>query len=152
MPSGTKNFVGRNYKRRRSKDRISKATRSRLMSRIRSKNTGLEKRFFALLRKHVKVRFKTHAKDLRGKPDVVFPDQRLCVFVDGDFWHGWQYPRWKHQMKNKFWRDKIETNRKRDNRNRQYLRRKGWKVLRVWEHQVSSNSPKTIDLIKATTQ
>jgi DNA mismatch endonuclease, patch repair protein len=108
------------------------------MSKIRSQNTGLEKLFLRLLRKSTKLKFEVNVRSIRGTPDVVFEREKICIFLDGDFWHGWQFPRWKHQMKNKFWREKIEKNRKRDLKTNRYLRSKGWKVIRLWEHQVKS--------------
>ena len=149
MSPRIKNYVGRNYKKRRRKDNLSTKQRSNLMSRIRSKNTGLEKSFFRLLRKSTRIKFRTHVTSIRGKPDVVFPKQRVCVFIDGDFWHGWQFPRWKHQMKNEFWRLKIEKNRKRDRRIYSFLRRKGWIVLRFWEHEINNDKSPLIILTRA---
>src|SRR5258708_2783456 len=125
MASKRRNFVGRNYKNRRHKDKLSKEQRSSLMSRIRSKNTGLEKSFLRLLRKSTKLKFKTYIKRIRGTPDIVFEKEKIIIFLDGDFWHGWQFPRWKHQMKNEFWREKIEGNRRRDKRVHRYLKNRG---------------------------
>ena len=150
MSSSIKNYVGRNYKKRRRKDKLSKQQRSSLMSKIRSKNTGLEKSFLRLLKKSTSRKFKTHVKAIRGTPDIVFEKEKVCVFLDGDFWHGWQFPRWKHQMKNKFWKDKIEGNRRRDKRTQTYLRRTGWTVLRFWEHDVRNKSYELIKTIKAS--
>lgn len=147
MSSHVKNYVGRNYKKRRGKDKLSKRQRSNLMSKIRSKNTGLEKSFLRLLKKSTTRKFKTHFKAIRGTPDIVFEKERICIFLDGDFWHGWQFPRWKHQMKNKFWRDKIEGNRRRDKRTGKYLRRNGWVVLRFWEHDVRKKPRELIKII-----
>ena len=72
----------------------------------------------------------------RVKPDFVFPRIRVAVFVDGCFWHG--CPRHATQPKTnaKFWRDKIATNRARDRRVNRALRRLGWTVVRVWEHEL----------------
>ncbi len=149
MPSPTRNFVGRNYKKRRRRDKLTKKQRSHLMSRIRSKNTGLEKSFLRLLKKSTTIKFKTHVTNIKGKPDVVFPKQKLCIFIDGDFWHGWQFPRWIHQMKNEFWRNKIGQNRKRDRKTRKFLREKGWEVLRIWEHEARTRPNQAISNIKA---
>lgn len=88
-------------------------------------------------------------KELKGKPDIVFDKAKLCVFLDSDFWHGWQYPRWKHLLKNQFWKDKIEMNRKRDKRNSLWLKRQGWKVIRVWEHNIKRDTYKEIQRILA---
>jgi len=134
-----RNLMGRNFRRQRNPDTLSIKKRSTLMSRVRSKNTSFEKQFFKLLKQTVPIKFKTHVTFLVGKPDVVFDIQKVCLFVDSDFWHGWQYPRWKHLLKNDFWRNKIERNRKRDMAVSRYLRSAGWKVIRIWEHQLKLN-------------
>ena len=59
----------------------------------------------------------------------------MAVFIDGDFWHGFRFEAWRDKLSEK-WEAKIEANRKRDERNFRRLRREGWKVLRLWEHQV----------------
>lgn len=130
-----RNYLGRNFNKNRTDDRLSRESRSRLMSKIRSKNTNFENFFISEL-KRTGVSFKTHMKSLRGTPDIVFIKQKVCVFLDSDFWHGWQYPRWKHQLKNDFWRNKIEKNRRRDKNVSCYLRNKNWTVLRIWEHDI----------------
>ncbi len=113
--------------------------RSTVMSRIRSRGTQFEKDFTTVLSKRVRDKFETNVASLRGKPDIVFRKKNICVFLDSNFWHGWQYPRWKHLLKNDFWRDKIEKNRKRDRDTTRYLKRKGWEVIRVWEHSIKSD-------------
>ena len=107
------------------------------MSKIRSKDTKFEKEFIAALKKATRKKFKTNVASIKGKPDIVFEKDKVCVFLDSDFWHGWQYPRWKHLLKNDFWRTKIENNRKRDKKTTAYLRRHGWKVIRIWEHNIT---------------
>lgn len=129
-----KNYSGRNFKKKRETDKITKSERSLLMSKIRSRDTKFEEDFIGELSKRIKIKFKRNYQLIRGKPDIVFGRQRACVFLDSDFWHGWQYPRWKHLLKNDFWRDKIERNRDRDKNITVYLRKCGWKVVRVWEH------------------
>ncbi len=131
-----KNYLGRNLNRERSVDRLSGKARSELMSRIRSKNTLFERDFIKALKKRTALRFSINVDSIKGKPDIVFRKQKVCVFLDSDFWHGWQYPRWKHLLKDNFWRDKIERNRNRDRRNTGYLRRERWIVVRIWEHNI----------------
>lgn len=107
------------------------------MSQVRGKNTSLEMLVRSAL--HVRgYRFRKHVKHLPGKPDIVFPTEKVAVFVDGDFWHGWRFPAWKAGL-SEFWQDKIHKNRERDRRNSQKLRRSGWLVLRVWGHQVADD-------------
>ncbi len=117
---------------------MSPKTRSAVMSRIRGKNTGPERTIFRELRRR-QIYFSSHAKDLPGRPDVVFRRIRLAVFIDGDFWHGWRFPLWRHMLSPK-WQDKIAATRERDKRNFRKLRGLGWRVVRLWEHQVE-NSP-----------
>jgi len=117
------------------------------MSKIHSKNTKFEKNFITLLKKSTSEKFRTHATDTKGKPDIAFDKSKVCVFLDSDFWHGWQYPRWEHLLKNDFWRNKIERNRARDKKTTRFLRRKGWKVIRFWEHQINSNVDKCLKKI-----
>lgn len=132
-----RNYLGRNLKRERCVDRLSDKARSKLMSRIRSKNTLLERDFIKELKKRTPLKFFVNVTTIAGKPDIVFRKQRVCVFLDSDFWHGWQYPRWKHLLKDDSWRNKIKENRKRDRRNTFRLRQSRWVVLRLWEHQIN---------------
>jgi len=142
------NKLGRNFHKRRTADKMSKERRSVLMSKIRSKNTKFETNFIRELEKTVPLKFKTHVSEIKGTPDIVFTKQKICVFLDSDFWHGWQYPRWRHLLKNKFWTDKIENNRKRDARTTRYLKQNGWRVIRFWEHQLKINPERNIARIK----
>jgi DNA mismatch endonuclease (patch repair protein) len=141
------NYLGRNFNKRRTSDKISKAKRSRLMARIRSKNTHFETEFVSALSKAFNMRFKTNVSFVKGKPDILFADQKICVFLDSNFWHGWQYPRWKHLLKNNFWCQKIENNRKRDKKTTAYLKRHGWEVVRIWEHEIKQDINKQIRII-----
>jgi DNA mismatch endonuclease (patch repair protein) len=111
--------------------------RSSLMSRIRGSNTTPE-RYVASLLAAGKIGFRQHDPELPGRPDLVFDRSRVAVFIEGDFWHGWRFPQWRHKLSPK-WRTKIEMNRLRDTRNHRKLRRNGWRVLRMWEHQVEAD-------------
>lgn len=135
----TKNYLNRNFKKERSNDSLSIEKRSELMAKIRSKETKFEKEIVHALKKTTRKKFQTNVTSIRGRPDIVFHKYKVCVFLDSDFWHGWYYPKWKHLLKNDFWREKIENNRKRDRRNTAYLRRNGWTVLRFWEHEIKKN-------------
>lgn len=142
-----KNYSGRNFKKTREDDKLSEDLRSNLMSKIHSKDTKFELAFIDLLRRSSKKNFQTHVLTIKGKPDIVFEKEKLCVFLDSDFWHGWQYPRWKHLLKNDFWKEKITNNRRRDVRNSRYLKRQGWKVIRLWEHQIKNTPSEAIKKI-----
>jgi len=118
-------------------DIMSREMRSRVMSRNRGKNTTPERYLAALLRA-AGLAFKRHDRTLPGCPDFVFQKRKVAVFVNGDFWHGWRFPIWQHRMAD-FWRAKIAGNRARDARSCRRLSTLGWKVVKLWEHQVESD-------------
>ena len=128
-------------------DIFSKEKRSEIMSKIRSKNTSFEKEVFQYLVKN-EVYFQRHYRRVPDCPDIALPRKKVAVFIDGDFWHGWKYSSYKDRLPSKFWRDKIESNIVRDKKNRRLLRKNGWRVLRVWEHELSKKSTKSITLKK----
>ena len=107
--------------------------RSYNMSRIRGKDTKPE----IQLRKGLHARgfrYRLHSKDLPGRPDIVLPKHNAVVFVNGCFWHGHNCPLFVVPETNTdFWTGKIGGNRQRDQRNREKLRAKGWRVMTVWE-------------------
>ena len=80
------------------------------------------------------LRYRLHARLLPGTPDIVFPSAMVAVFVDGCFWHG--CPKHATQPKGNasFWATKLAANKERDRKVNHALRAKGWKVLRIWEH------------------
>ena len=112
--------------------------RSWVMSRIRSKDTKIEKAMASLLRKN-RIHYRRYPK-LFGNPDFIV-EKKVLLFCDGDFWHGYQYGRKKKPQK-KFWREKIERNMARDRKVTRTLRRDGWSVLRIWEHDIQRNPEK----------
>jgi DNA mismatch endonuclease (patch repair protein) len=79
--------------------------------------------------------FVAHDHTLPGRPDFVLWQHSLCIFVDGDFWHGWRFDTWRIKL-SESWEAKIAANRRRDELVRRRLRRAGWQVLRIWEHQI----------------
>ena len=116
-------------------DFLTKKERSRLMSRIRGKNTKPELAMASMLRKDG-IRYRRYADDLPGKPDFVLKGRKVAVFVDGKFWHGRGFDEWRHKLK-PFWDDKISNNIRRDRRVNAQLRRKGWSIIRVWEDRLT---------------
>lgn len=75
---------------------------------------------------------------LPGKPDFIFPRHKLAVFIDGCFWHFCPKHGRKPSSNTEYWDQKLERNRKRDRIVSQSLRRRGWRVLRLWEHDLRS--------------
>ena len=118
-------------------DNLTKQQRSYCMSRVKGKDTGLEKAVRSELHKKG-YRFRKHVKNMPGKPDIVFVKAKLVVFLDGDFWHGYRFPQWKNTLP-AFWKKKIGETRERDQRNFAKLRRMGWQVIRIWEHSIKND-------------
>jgi len=113
---------------------VGKGTRSRIMSSIRGKNTKPEITLRKLLHSQG-VRFRLHRKDLMGKPDLVLPKYKLVIFVHGCFWHqhiGCYYAS-KPSTNVTFWKDKLESNVRRDLLVIEQLKKQGWRVAIVWE-------------------
>jgi DNA mismatch endonuclease (patch repair protein) len=115
-------------------DTISFEARRRNMARIKSRNTKPEKLVRSLLHA-MGYRFRLHGKNLPGTPDIVLPRYRSVIFVHGCFWHG-------HQGCNRatipatrtnFWKAKIDSNRKRDERNTAALEKSGYRWLIIWQ-------------------
>lgn len=104
------------------------------MSRIRNRDTGPEKAVRSLLHR-VGYRFRLHARDLPGKPDIVFRRMRKVIFVHGCFWHMHSCPNGqvKPATNSEFWREKRQATVERDTRHEQKIRESGWGVTVVWE-------------------
>jgi len=124
-------------------DKFKKAKRSEIMSKIRSQNTKIENLVFCEIRRQ-KIYFQKHYKKIIGSPDIALPRRKMAIFIDGDFWHGYNFAALKKRLPKKYWISKIENNIKRDCRNRRLLRQRGWRVLRIWEHELLKNKEKTL--------
>ena len=126
-------------------DNLTPKQRSYCMSRVKNKDTDIEKTVRSELHKRG-FRFRKHVKKLPGTPDIVFTKAKVAVFIDGDFWHGYRFPAWEHQVSD-FWKKKIRINRERDQNNYKKLRNMGWKVIRLWKHDVKNDLPRCISRI-----
>lgn len=112
---------------------VDKATRSRMMSGIRSKNTKPELALRKMLHR-MGFRYRLHVSDIPGKPDLVFRSRCAVIFVHGCFWHGHHCPLFRlPSTRTEFWENKITTNRKRDEFVRTQLSDLGWRQLVIWE-------------------
>jgi DNA mismatch endonuclease, patch repair protein len=113
---------------------------SQASSEAKKNNRAKDTRAELILRRAVwrdGLRYRLHRTDLPGKPDIVFPRDRVVVFCDGDFWHGRD---WRQRGKKlasganaEYWVAKIQRNRERDREHNAALRRAGWFVVRLWE-------------------
>jgi DNA mismatch endonuclease (patch repair protein) len=118
-------------------DIFSKEKRSSIMAKIRSKNTMPEKKLFLELRK-LGMKYSRHYK-IYGTPDIAFPKEKMAVFIDGDFWHGYNWKVKKEIPPKGFWRQKITANINRDRKVKYQLSKLGWRTIRIWEHDIEKN-------------
>lgn len=114
--------------------------RSEVMSRIRSRgNKATELRLIGIFRSIGISGWRRH-QPVFGKPDFVFHKLRLAVFVDGCFWHSCPKHSTKPMHNRVFWEKKLAANKARDCLVNRTLRRNGWKVVRIWEHELRAKS------------
>lgn len=131
-------------------DVFSKSKRSEVMARIRSRgNKATELAFAKLLRaqritgwrRHLAIKLPSaggpEGKSRQVRPDFVFKDRRVAVFIDGCFWHGCPLHCTSPSANREFWVKKLKDNRTRDRFVNRLLRRQRWTVLRLWEHQLA---------------
>ena len=109
----------------------------------RGRDTGPELALRRLLHAEgfrFRVDYRIDLVNCRARPDIVFPRAKVAVFVDGCFWHGCpEHAEWPAENA-EFWREKILGNRARDDRQTSALRAAGWKVIRVWEHELPADA------------
>lgn len=123
-------------------DPLSPSERSARMAKVRGKrNRSTEMRVAAKLAQAGIRGWKRHPEGLHGQPDFAFPEIRLVLFVDGCFWH--MCPHCQRNLprtRRGFWREKLDGNRRRDQRTNRILRRTGFHVMRVWECRLKNDA------------
>ncbi|MCD4728887.1 MAG: very short patch repair endonuclease [Pirellulales bacterium] len=124
-------------------DTLTPAQRSERMARVRCKDTKPEIAVRRLVHS-LGYRYRLHAHSLPGCPDMVFSSRRKVIFVHGCFWHRHKgCPNCRlPKSRLDFWKPKLEANRQRDAKNRNRLRKLGWRILIVWECEVASAVPR----------
>jgi DNA mismatch endonuclease (patch repair protein) len=129
-------------------DNVSPEVRSRTMAAVHSSGTrSTERALRARLAQAAFRGWRTNAKDLRGCPDFVFDQQRVVVFVDGCFWHGCPVCCRMPGSNKAYWNSKVARNQARDRKVRAGLRRDGWRVIRIWEHELQECPDSALDKI-----
>src|SRR5262245_35438514 len=119
-------------------DTVSQLVRSATMRAVKSQGVkSTERRLRAAMVSRRLKGWRMYASELPGKPDFVFLKERLAVFVDGCFWHGCPKCYRRPHSNQKYWDGKVTYNIERDRRNRARLKRDGWRVIRIWEHDVA---------------
>lgn len=121
-------------------DVFSPTKRSAVMARIRSKgNLETEMATIRLFREHGFSGWRRH-QPVYGRPDFIFRKAKLAVFVDGCFWHGCPQHGTVPASNRPYWKRKLERNYERDQDVNRELRKRGWKVLRIWHHELSTKN------------
>jgi DNA mismatch endonuclease (patch repair protein) len=131
------------------RDKLTPEQRSFCMSRIRAKNTSIEKSLGKALWS-AGIRYRKHF-EIDGTPDFAIPKYKIAIFCDSSFWHGYKNMKTKiHSFKTneEFWRNKIESNIGRDEKVNAELERQGWAVLRFWDFQIKENLNSCVDKVK----
>jgi DNA mismatch endonuclease, patch repair protein len=123
-------------------DTISRAMRSRVMAQVRSqRNRSTEWRLRASLIQSGIRGWKLNPPDILGKPDFAFLEERLLLFVDGCYWHGCPKCYRRPSSNTDYWDAKVARNRARDAKTVAQLKRQEWRLLRIWEHQLTTTAP-----------
>lgn len=120
-------------------DILTPSQRHAVMSRNKSKGTSPE----LIIRKLIssqKYRYSSYRKDLPGCPDVVFPKRKKVIFINGCFWHRHTCKKGRSMpaTRKKFWQQKFKRTIERDKRNKNELKKLGWKILVIWECQIKN--------------
>ena len=132
-------------------DVFTKAKRSEVMSRIRGRgNKDTELALAGLLRRGKITGWRRHLP-IPGKPDFTFLKQRIVVFMDGCFWHGCPKHSNMPASNRAFWKKKLTGNKMRDRRVNRALRKHGWRVIRIWEHDLCRRPNFCVSRIKRLT-
>ena len=126
-------------------DIFTKKKRSEVMSKIRSRNTAPELFLRTALRENY---MHYQPKDILGSPDFGSKKHKIAIFVDGDFWHGYIWKKLGKVPPRKYWQKKIQKNIDRAKKYNKMLKKDGWKVIRLWEHEVKKNGTNCIKLLK----
>ncbi|MBI3578514.1 MAG: DNA mismatch endonuclease Vsr [Ignavibacteriales bacterium] len=131
-------------------DTFNPEVRSLIMTSVRSSgNKSTEWKVRARLVAFGLSQWRMHDKTLPGSPDFVFPKRKLAVFIDGCFWHGCPKCYRRPKSSRAYWDLKVKKNMARDRYNRLRLRTMGWKVVRVWEHELKETPTLPFRLVKA---
>ena len=120
-------------------DKVSKETRSKIMSAIRSQDTKAELALRRILW-NSGYRYRKNVRKMLGKPDIVFRKYKIVVFVDSCFWHRCPRHFRKPQSNRRYWTPKIKRNKERDKKVNGWYTKNEWTVLRFWEHSIQSNA------------
>lgn len=119
------------------------------MKQVKNKDSKIE----IMLRRELwsrGIRYRKNVKTITGKPDIAFIGKKIAVFIDGEFWHGYNWEVRKNDFKTnrEFWIPKIERNMERDKEVTKALQESGWTVIRFWGNEIKKNVIQCADIIQ----
>ena len=119
------------------------------MSRVKLKG-GKAETALAKALWHEGIRYRKNYRKLPGSPDIAITKYKVAVFVDGEFWHGFDWENRKGKLKSnrEYWIEKIEENMARDKRNDKILKSNGWMPIHFWEKEVKNSLPECVETIQ----
>lgn len=118
--------------------------RSQIMSRVKSKGNKATELALIRLFRSTSISGWLRGAKLYGKPDFIFRNHRLVIFVDGCFWHGCPKHASQPSTNIAFWKEKLRKNKSRDQLVTKELRREGWRVLRIWQHELMARNERRL--------
>lgn len=121
---------------------------SKRMSNVSLKN-GKSEQLLAKALWHNGIRYRKNLRGLPGSPDIAITKYKIAIFVDGEFWHGYDWENRKQKLKSnrEYWIEKIEENIERDIRNDILLKEQGWIPIHFWEKQITHDLQKCVDKV-----
>jgi DNA mismatch endonuclease (patch repair protein) len=120
-------------------EKLSPEERSKAMKAVKTRGTSLERQLWSMLAGMGLSKWRRNAKDVHGTPDVVFDEAKVAIFVDGCFWHKCPIcDRSSPETHSEYWENKFLRNIEHDKEINKLLINSGWKVLRIWEHEMKS--------------
>lgn len=132
-------------------DKHTPEQRRRNMQAIKNKDSEIERMLRTALWSKG-LRYRKNVKSIYGNPDIVFIGKKVAIFVDSEFWHGYDWEKRKNDFKSHqdFWIPKIERNMQRDNEVNEKLRSEGWIVLRFWGEEIKKNLNSCTEMVAET--
>jgi len=126
----------------------SSANVSKLMSKIRAKNTSPELTVRKILCENGFKGYRLHWKKVAGRPDIAWPGRKIAIFIHGCYWH--RCPKCNLPLpksNTEFWKNKFEANIHRDKKKVEYLQDNGWKVIVLWECEIKTDTAQIIEKV-----
>jgi DNA mismatch endonuclease (patch repair protein) len=121
-------------------DTVSRVKRSAIMSAIKGRGNRSTEIKLVLIMHEYRITGWRRGSLLPGKPDFVFPAAKVAMFVDGCFWHSCPHHRRLPKTRVAFWHKKLRRNAERDREVRRAFQKRGWRVLRIWEHELAKKN------------